>query len=169
MCTVPLDSCTIVTSQILEECHLRGRHTQNYWNLWKIISLDWIIQICPNFCCLVSKIILHSPNLHKVPGETCPLTHITCTWIVQTIGAFIHKKDRDFHRDWNTEIFLRLPSGMNPVHRTAHAWYQALPLFWYARLEWWDRKYQDYLLERSHIRRDANICGYSQIIALIPK
>ena len=29
LCTVPLDSCTIVTSQILEECHLRGRHTQN--------------------------------------------------------------------------------------------------------------------------------------------
>ena len=50
-------------------------------------------------------------------------------------------------------------------HRTAHAWYQALPLFWYARLEWWDRKYQDYLLERSHIRRDANNRAYSQIIA----
>ena len=29
VCTVPLDSCTVVTSQILEECHLRGRHTQN--------------------------------------------------------------------------------------------------------------------------------------------
>ena len=28
LCTVPLDSCTVVTSQILEECHLRGRHTQ---------------------------------------------------------------------------------------------------------------------------------------------
>ena len=27
-CTVPIDSCTVVTSQILEECHLRGRHTQ---------------------------------------------------------------------------------------------------------------------------------------------
>ena len=50
-------------------------------------------------------------------------------------------------------------------HRTAHAWYQALPLFWYACLEWWDRKYQDYLLERSHIRRDANNSAYSQIIA----
>ena len=42
--------------------------------------------------------------------------------ILSMIGAFIHKKDRDFHRDWNTEIFLRLfrqaeisrwsPSGM---------------------------------------------------------
>ena len=50
-------------------------------------------------------------------------------------------------------------------HRTAHAWYQALPLFWYGRLEWWDRKYQDYLLERSHICRDANNRAYSQIIA----
>ena len=50
-------------------------------------------------------------------------------------------------------------------HRTAHAWYQALPLFWYARLEWWDRKYQDYLLERSHIRRDASNRANSQIIA----
>ena len=29
LCIVPLDSCTVVTSQILEECHLRGRHTQN--------------------------------------------------------------------------------------------------------------------------------------------
>ena len=29
MCTVPLDSCTVVTSQILEECHMRGRHTRN--------------------------------------------------------------------------------------------------------------------------------------------
>ena len=28
-CTVPLDSCTVVTSQILKECHLIGRHTQN--------------------------------------------------------------------------------------------------------------------------------------------
>ena len=28
-CTLPLDSCTVVTSQILEECHLRGRHTQH--------------------------------------------------------------------------------------------------------------------------------------------
>ena len=50
-------------------------------------------------------------------------------------------------------------------HRTTHAWYQALPLFWYTRLEWWDRKYQDYLLERSHIRRDANNHANSQIIA----
>ena len=50
-------------------------------------------------------------------------------------------------------------------HRTVHAWYQAMPLFWYARLEWWDRKYQDYLLERSHIRRDANNRANSQIIA----
>ena len=41
MCTVPLDSCTVVTSQILEECHLRGL---------KIISLDLIIQLCPDFC-----------------------------------------------------------------------------------------------------------------------
>ena len=29
LCTVPLDSCTVVTSQILEECDLRGRHTRN--------------------------------------------------------------------------------------------------------------------------------------------
>ena len=30
VCTVPLDNtCTVVTSQILEECHLRGRHTQH--------------------------------------------------------------------------------------------------------------------------------------------
>ena len=28
LCTVPLDSCTVVTSHILEECHLRGRYTQ---------------------------------------------------------------------------------------------------------------------------------------------
>ena len=28
LCTVPLDSCTVMTSHILEECHLRGRHTQ---------------------------------------------------------------------------------------------------------------------------------------------
>ena len=28
LCTDPLDSCTVLTSQILEECHLRGRHTQ---------------------------------------------------------------------------------------------------------------------------------------------
>ena len=37
-------------------------------------------------------------------------------------------------------------------HRTAHAWYQALPLFWYARLEWWDRKYQDYSIALVLIR-----------------
>ena len=29
ICVVSLDSCTVVTSQILEEYHLRGRHTQN--------------------------------------------------------------------------------------------------------------------------------------------
>ena len=29
MCTVPQNSCTVLTSHILEECHLRGRHTQD--------------------------------------------------------------------------------------------------------------------------------------------
>ena len=29
VCTVPLDRCTVVISHILEECHLRGRHTRN--------------------------------------------------------------------------------------------------------------------------------------------
>ena len=28
LCTVSLDSCTVVTSQIVAECHLRGLHTK---------------------------------------------------------------------------------------------------------------------------------------------
>ena len=70
-CTIPLYSCSTVSCDItLKECHRRGRHTQNQWKLWKIISLDWIIQICPNFCCYyVSKIILLSHNLHKCLGK----------------------------------------------------------------------------------------------------
>ena len=99
--------------------------------------------------------------------------------IGKLIGAFIHKKDRDFHRDlkyWDIFALVQTSGNISLIaerddsgHRTAHAWYQALPLFWYARLEWWDRKYQDYLLERSHICHDANNCAYSQIITLIPK
>ena len=52
MCTVPL---TVLTSQILEECHLAGKatYTTLMKPLKKIISLDWISQICPriNLCC----------------------------------------------------------------------------------------------------------------------
>ena len=44
---------------------------------WKIIALDWIIQMFPNFCCYVSKIIFHSQNLHKMLGQASSITHVT--------------------------------------------------------------------------------------------
>ena len=52
LCTVPWDNCTVVISQKLEECHLRGQHFSliNEY-IWNIISLDWIILIFPNFWC----------------------------------------------------------------------------------------------------------------------
>ena len=44
----------------------RGRHTQ----LWIITSLKWIIQICSNFYCWVSKIIaFYPPNPHCCLGK----------------------------------------------------------------------------------------------------
>ena len=43
----------------------RGRHTQ----LCIIISLKWIIQICPNFYCWVCKFACYSPNPHCCFGK----------------------------------------------------------------------------------------------------
>ena len=123
---------------------------------------------------------MFSPHLLSLRHAHKSSAHKFCTMFIfmyiSSIGAFIHKKDRDFHRDWNTEIFLGLfrqveisrwsPSGMILVTELRMPDIKhILPLFWYARLEWWDRKYQDYLLKRLHIRRDANNCAYSQIIA----
>ena len=45
--------------------NLWGRHkdfTEFLWKLWKIISLEWIINFCPNFECSLLKNILHLMN-----------------------------------------------------------------------------------------------------------
>ena len=105
-------------------------------------------------------------TLHWAAKHQVLYFYLTPLWHSYTVIRRIHTQER-------LRFPLRLTSGNISLiaerddsgHRTAHAWYQVLPLFWYARLEWWDRKYQDYLLERSHIRRDANNCAYSQIIA----
>ena len=127
-----------------------------------------MLHFCENIICTENGV---SPTLAQNPKPNTPVSvkYAHHPKFVLILGAFIHKKDRDFHRDYalvqtsgNISLIAeRDDSG----HQTAHAWYQALPLFWYARLEWWDRKYQDYLLERSHICRDANNRTNSQIIA----
>ena len=43
----------------------KGQHTQ----LYIITSLKWIIQICSNFYCWVSKIAFYSPNPHCCLGK----------------------------------------------------------------------------------------------------
>ena len=70
-------------------------------------------------------------------------------------------KYRDFLRlSRQAEISRLLPSGiilLTELRMTHIKQEYTLSLFWYARLEWWDRKYQDYLLKRlTHICRDAN-------------
>ena len=62
MCTVPLDSCTVVTSQILEECHLRGRHTQNQWNIEKSYLLIGLSKFTQTF----SVRFLKSSSIHPI-------------------------------------------------------------------------------------------------------
>ena len=69
-CTVPfIDSCTVLTSQIWvapeRAAYKKSIKSLKYHN----VALDWVNQICPNFCWLVSKIIFHSPNLHKCLGK----------------------------------------------------------------------------------------------------
>ena len=49
VCTFPLDRCTVVTSQILEECHLRGQHTQKYETFEKSYLLIGLSKFAPIF------------------------------------------------------------------------------------------------------------------------
>ena len=88
-----------------------------------------------------------------------------------TIGAFTHKKDRDFHRDWNTEIFCACSDRRKYLaNRRAGIILLTKLRMPDIKLEYnpcpcRSKKYHDYLLERSHIRRDANNRANSQIIA----
>ena len=94
---------------------------------------------------------------------------LACTII---LGAFIHKKDRDLHRDWNTEIFLRLfrqaeisrwsPSGMILVTELRMPDIKHCPCF--DTLAW-----NDGIENTKIICSSVHTSAAMQIIALIPK
>ena len=63
--TVPWESCAFVISYIAQ-CHLKGLQSKSYPEFWKIIPIDWMIQIYPNLCGKNSKIIFHSINMPQV-------------------------------------------------------------------------------------------------------
>ena len=162
------------------------------WNVSFLFGKYWVMPVT----------FLHFLSLNHTPQRAMEAAIAQAPiQICDILGAFIHKKDRDFHRAWNTEIFCAcldkrkyladrragwfwspncacLISSIALMHletlfivQLYHSMHMLLlpRSFWYARLEWWDRKYQDYLLERSHIRCDANNRANSQIIALILK
>ena len=148
----------------------------------KVVEINWMElnfmrQICSIICRRGTSLKLaHVCSFGSYP--TTPDRIYTCSskWNFRRIHTQERSRFPSRLKYWDIFALVQTSGNISLIaerddsgHRTAHAWYQALPLFWYARLEWWDRKYQDYLLKRSHIHRDANNHAYSQIIALIPK
>ena len=68
LCTIPFDSCIVVTSQIVAECHLRGRHAKKV-----IIALARIIRICPlTFAVRFQK----SFSIHQICIKACATSNL---------------------------------------------------------------------------------------------
>ena len=146
----------------LTDAHMPLRNSiagdEYIWTVWEMQSMIAPLYIYIKTCFMILKIWL------------CWINHDRRSHTQERSRFPSRLKYWDILRLFRqAEIISLIAERDDSGHRTAHAWYQALPLFWYARLEWWDRKYQDYLLERSHIRRDANNRANSHIIVLIPK
>ena len=65
LCTKSMERCSLVISQILAEF----RPERATYKLCIVNSIKWIIQICSNFYCWVSKIAFSSPNPHCCLGK----------------------------------------------------------------------------------------------------
>ena len=76
--SVPLVSCTVVTSRNQHRPPEKLKEiNQNFEKSQLLIGL---IQICPNFCCQISKIIFHSLNCINACGRfSFNLQHMICT------------------------------------------------------------------------------------------